>query len=60
MMLMKTDCQSCGQSYYTNSVGPFKKKGGAGGRAYLGLGTLDNKDSPFLLATEDKQCQEKE
>lgn len=26
MMLMRMDCQSYGQSYYTNSVDPFKKK----------------------------------
>lgn len=26
MMLMQTDCQSYGQSYYTNSVGPLKKQ----------------------------------
>lgn len=26
MMLMKTNCQSYGQSYYTNSADPLKKK----------------------------------
>lgn len=54
MMLMKTDYQSYGQSYYTNSVDPFKKNQEIKDHrlktskasvylVHLSLGTLDNK-----------------